>query len=223
MTTINAKIAIGGAAVCFLVAGCATQQDVARLHEYRPQQVCIVKDDKVFDEVLETIRTGFKEHGIATRVVSGTYEKKYATWHPTYSRSDVAGCDALLFYVANWGWDLAYYMYFANIWMTDGQATKKIAQATYDASHNVGVGKFIVAKDKIRELVDQMLASVPSMTKNAVATAPAATPHSTFATPTSAQTADLAAKLQQLDELHKRGLVSDGEYAAKRREILNRL
>lgn len=222
MKTINMKIAGSAAALCCLIAGCATHQDITKLDQYRPKEVCVVKDDKVFEGVLETIQASFKEHSIATRVVNGTYENKHAMWNPVFNRSDVVGCDALLFYVANWSWDLAYYMYFANIWMTNGDASKRIAQATYDASHNIGVGKYIVAKDKIRELVNQMLASTPAFSNGAAAAAPDAQAGQSGIVKT-AHNPDARRRLEQLEELHNKRLISDGEYAEKRRAILDQL
>jgi len=219
---IARKMAGFAVALSWLMAGCATHQDITKLEQYRPKEVCIVKDDKVFEGVLEAIQDGFRQHAIDTRVVNGTYQQKHAMWHPVFSRSDTAGCDALLFYVANWSWDLAYYMYFANIWMTNADGSKKVAQATYDASHNIGVGKFVVAKDKIRELVDQMLASTPSFNNTGNSPLPVRAPNPPAMTRTS-HNPDATSRLEQLEDLHKKGLISDSEYAAKRRAILDQL
>ena len=65
------------------------------------------------------------------------------------------GCDAIVFYVANWGWDVSMYMRFANIWITDSTMDRKLANATYTAG--TGFGKFQNARKKILELVDRML------------------------------------------------------------------
>lgn len=122
-----------------------------------PQNVCIVKHDAVKPGVLVALQEEFRANGINPMVVSGTYERKHNLWQPSWSPAQVQSCDALCFYVANWSWDLATYMSFANIWMTDIAASTKIAQATYDATRVPGPSKFINAESKIKELTSQML------------------------------------------------------------------
>ena len=198
-------------AVVFFIsvfAGCTTRQHITKLESPKPKQVCIVQHQAVRPGVLEAIQEGLSRHGMQNRVVNGAYEQKHAMWHPRFSPEQVSGCDALLFYVANWSWDLALYMRFANIWMTARDGTKRIAQATYDAGGNIGPGKFIVARDKILELVDQMMGG-PGI----------AQPPSS---PTTSKV-NVQNRLEQLEDLKKNGLVSEQEYQKKREEILNEL
>ncbi len=141
-----------------LLTACASKQEISRIEGPRPAMVCIVEHTAVRGEgVIPAIQDGISRAGLQSRVVPGTYEKKHKLWHPNFDEQSVAGCDALLFYVANWNWDIAWYMYFASIWMTDSSGEKSIARATYDATLNAGPGKFIDAREKILELVDQML------------------------------------------------------------------
>lgn len=198
--------AVLGVALLSLLGACATKQQVTRLDGPRPQLVCIVRHEAVKSGVLDAIQDGLNKHGIKTKVVSGVYELKHSMWLPRWTVDQVATCDALLFYVANWGWDLALYMRFANIWMTTPDGKRKLAQATYDASGNIGLGKFVVARDRILELVDLMVASTAS---------PPLVPLSA--------TTDTKARLEQLEEIRRKGLISEPEYLKKRQEILNAL
>ena len=148
-----------GVAVIALLGGCvsATQQ-ITRVEGKKPKEVCVVRHEAVRAETLEAILEGFKKNGIATRTVSGTYELKHNTWNPKWNPAEIRGCDAIGVYVANWRWDLANYMAFANIWMITPDGSRKIGQATYDAMRVAGTSKFINARNKLLELVDQMVA-----------------------------------------------------------------
>jgi hypothetical protein len=205
-------IAVAGA------TGCASRQDVTRLEDARVQMICIVEHSAVQSGALAAIQDGLTKNGFRHRTLKGNYEYKHAGWYPSFSPPDAVACDAMLFYVANWNWDLAYYMYFANIWMRSADGTRTLAHATYDGSRNVGVGKFIVARDKLIELVDQMLVSVRNTSGQAShavgKSAPAVVPE---------PRTDAANRLQQLEELRKRGLVSEDEYRSKRASILKEL
>ena len=162
MATVIATKSRGVLGIVFLallLGGCASAtQQITRVEGQKPKEVCIVKHDAVRVETLDAIQEGFKKNGIATRAISGTYELKHNTWTPRWKAEEVRGCDAIGFYVANWRWDLANYMAFANIWMTTPDGQRKIGQATYDAMRVAGTSKFINARDKLLELVDQMVA-----------------------------------------------------------------
>src|SRR5690606_27828253 len=66
-----------------------------------------------------------------------------------------SGCALSTRYTANWAWDLAMYMVYADIQVF--QDGKRVGQATYDAKWGGGrLDKFIDAEDKITELTDQL-------------------------------------------------------------------
>ena len=144
------------------LSGCSTRQDITRIQGPKPQNVCILHNTAVKKGVLTAIEESLSRRYVKYEVLNGTYKKENAGWVPSFDRSDTVGCDALLFYVANWNWDLALYMHFATIWMTDADGKRSIARATYDASRNVGFGKFINADSKIRELMDEIFAGTTS-------------------------------------------------------------
>ncbi len=162
MATVIATESRGVLAIVFLallLGGCASAtQQITRIEGQKPKEVCIVRHEAVKGETLEAIQEGFQKNGIKTRAVSGTYEQKDRMWVPKWNPAEVRGCDAIGFYVANWRWDLANYMAFANIWMVTPDGQRKIGQATYDAMRVAGTSKFINARNKLIELVDQMVA-----------------------------------------------------------------
>jgi hypothetical protein len=131
--------------------GYAAKQEITKFAEAVPQTLCVAKNEAVKEGVLDAIQEGFTSHGSKVIIVDATYTEEHAMWHPTVHRDQLTGCDAVVFYVANWHWDLALYMRFANIWITNRNMNMKLAQATYEAGF--GPGKFIDAKKKILELV----------------------------------------------------------------------
>ncbi len=140
-----------------VLGGCAAKQEISQLNAPAPGNVCIVKHEAVKDGVLTALQEEFEANGILPVVVDGAYERKHNRWQPTWSPEEVQSCDALCFYVAQWSWDLAAYMSYAQIWMTDSAGTNVIAQATYDATRVPGPNKFINAEAKIKEITSQML------------------------------------------------------------------
>lgn len=140
-----------------LLGACASaRQEVTRIEGGSPKQVCIVKHEAVRPEFLDALQEGFDKNGIRYRVIGGSYELRNQMWYPRWKTAEVGTCDALGFYVANWNWDLANYMSFANIWLTTPDGKKKIGQGLYDATKVMGSSKFINARSKVLELVDQM-------------------------------------------------------------------
>ncbi len=107
-------------------------------------------------EVLAAIQEVLTAHNIKTQVVPGSYELKDNQWVPTYQIKDVASCDAVLLYVANWRWDVTLYMHFANIWVVSpDEKQTRLGDARYDA--RASLNKFINARVKIMELTRQLL------------------------------------------------------------------
>ena len=143
--------------VALAITACTTIQEVTPVSEPPPGIVCVVEHDAVMDGIRDAIVDSLADRGIRSRVVAGEYEKSHALWTGETRPAEVGECDALIFYVANWNWDIGYYMYFANLWMTDATGQRLLGRATYDASRNAGFGKFIKAEKKIRELMEEML------------------------------------------------------------------
>lgn len=143
-----------------ILMGCAAQQDITQFENNKPKLVCVAKHEAVKEDFLKALNEGFENNETETKVVRGVYELKHGMYNPTIYTDEVANCDAIAFYVANWHWDLATYMRYANIWVTDTAMSKKLAQATYTTGN--GLDKFINAKEKVLEMVNQMYGSIPS-------------------------------------------------------------
>jgi len=136
-----------------LLSGCA-HQEISRFHT-QPTQVCIAKHDAVKGSFLQSLQEGFEANGTKIKIVQAEYIKvKKGEYSPIVDSNDVSDCDAIAFYVANWNWDLGWYMIYADIWITDSQRKAKIAQATFNASS--GLDKYIDADAKVLELVDEL-------------------------------------------------------------------
>ena len=76
-------------------------------------------------------------------------------------------------YTANWGWDLAMYMKYAEIKVYRGVAL--VGLAVYDATRGGGrPDKFINAENKIRELVDELFSTGKARTFITIPSASAA-------------------------------------------------
>ena len=207
--TIGLLVAASSA---LMLTGCSITQNVMPL-EQKPQQICVVENKAVKEGVLEALQEGLHRHGAATRVIPGSYVLQQKMWIPAWQTTDAKGCDAMAMYVANWNWDLAMYMYFANIWMTSPDKTRDLGHAIYDASRGGGrMDKFIDARGKVLELVDALLAGSQPSTASPILASESAPPSAVDGT---------AERLKQLDELRDRKLISVEEYEAKRRAILD--
>ncbi len=71
------------------------------------------------------------------------------------AQASLIECPITSTYTANWRWDLATYMAYAEIKVYDNG--KPIGEAIYDSRNGGGsFGKFISAETKIKELVNQL-------------------------------------------------------------------
>ncbi len=137
------------------LTGCAATQTVSQFKAEEPATICIAEHEAVSrDGFQEALVEAFESHGANTIIIRAIYEERDKMWYPQIYPDETVGCNAIAFYVANWAWDLATYMYFANIWVMDVGMTTKIAQATYQTGGSPG--KFINARKKVFELVDEM-------------------------------------------------------------------
>ncbi|MEO2280681.1 Sbal_3080 family lipoprotein [Pseudoalteromonas pernae] len=155
-----------------MLTGCAAKQEVSRYESNTaPKTVCIAKHDSVKEGFLDAMQEGFRNHDINTRVIDATYEVKHHSFQPKVNADQAQECNAIAFYTANWRWDLALYMAYANIWVTDPEQKDTLAQASYVTGG--GLDKFIDAREKVLELIEQMFAQVQTKQAQEVASAPA--------------------------------------------------
>ena len=217
MKLVNVIMILG---VLFLT-GCAATQDISEFDEIPPHTVCIAEHQAVREGVLDALEEGFRSHGADVKVIKGSYEKKHNMWHPQIYTSDLEGCDAIAFYVANWRWDISMYMCFANIWVTDTAMSEKIAQATYQTGG--GPDKWINARKKLLELVDEMYKSVAQQQTVVTQNIPASVEKASPTLPPISENSEPVLVLQRLKVLYDRGLIDESEYATKKKEVLDTL
>jgi hypothetical protein len=124
-----------------LLAGCAIKQSVQPVARLSANEVCIIENLAVRPGFLDVYKRVLGEKGYAVRQLP-----------PGAHFED---CPVTSTYTANWRWDLALYMAFADIRVFHkGEQT---GQAVYDAlGGSANMGKFIKGEEKIAELVNQL-------------------------------------------------------------------
>lgn len=124
------------------LSGCAIKQSVKPVERLDNPQVCIVLNPAV------------SQGGFLTSYTRVLSEKGY-TVEPLPAGSPVGQCAVTSTYTANWSWDLALYMVYAEIKVyKNGNLS---GEAIYDArGGDANMGKFIKGEDKITELVNQL-------------------------------------------------------------------
>jgi hypothetical protein len=124
-----------------LLAGCAIHQQVRPLEAFNDTQVCLINNPQVRPSVMATYQRVLTDKGYSVRQLP--------------ENAAITDCRVTSTYQANWRWDLAMYMHFAQFRVfVDG---KEKGVATYDATHGgANMSKFIDADKKIAELVNQL-------------------------------------------------------------------
>jgi len=129
------------AVLCVLFTGCAINQTVKPVERFADKKVCIIDNPAVREGFLASYRQALEAKGYVAQQMPAT--------------ASIVECPITSTYTANWRWDLAMYMTYADIKVYNGG--KPIGEAIYDAKHaGLNTGKFINADNKIRELVDQL-------------------------------------------------------------------
>lgn len=124
------------------LAGCAINQTVKPVERFEGTLVCIVVNPAVSQEgFLATYARVLAEKGFTVRQLP--------------PGSAITECPVTLTHTANWRWDLAMYMAFADIKVyNNGQQS---GQAVYDALRGgANMNKFIRGEAKITELVNRL-------------------------------------------------------------------
>jgi hypothetical protein len=123
--------------VILSLSGCTTKQVITPVTNIKKKDVCITENQLVKGDFLQVFMDTLKE-----KEYKVTLKQAYDNVEDCYLRAD---------YTANWSWDLAVYMIYANIKVFEKGVLR--GEAIYDASRNAGFGKFINGADKVRELV----------------------------------------------------------------------
>lgn len=181
-----------------MVSGCSITQSVDPVHETQISNVCVQKNAKVMmGEFEPEVRRQIEAKGIRTS---------------TYSGNRPYNCRHSLEYTANWQWDLAMYLSFAELRVyEDSQLAGK---AVYDARRGGGrMDKFGTTAAKIEPLIDELFDSVEVVSAGHVPSKPSVAPVADAPRNT-------AERLRELQYLHDESLITDAEYEKMKQEIL---
>lgn len=130
-------------AVVLLLAACSIKQEIKplKLADLTVKEICIRENPDVRSGFLETYRSRLETKGFKVTMLA--------------REAPITSCPLTSTYTANWRWDLALYLVYAEILVyRDGQV---VGRALYDSyGGRSRLDKFIDARTKIDELVDQM-------------------------------------------------------------------
>ncbi|RTR35939.1 hypothetical protein EKG38_24255 [Shewanella canadensis] len=128
--------------IVFLSTACSIKQRIDPIQINNTAVVCIQENPDVREGFLKEMEVVLKEKKIDYRIVRELNASNQCEWTATYT--------------ANWAWDLALYMVYAEIKVYhDGRLD---GEAIYDARRGgANMSKFIDAEPKIRELIEQLI------------------------------------------------------------------
>ena len=130
--------------VALLLTSCGSIQQVVKpvvSSGSAPQEICVIDNPKVRESFLAAYRQTLVERGFAVRTLP--------------AGSSVATCPLTSTYTANWRWDLALYLAYANLKVF--QSGQLGGEALYDSlGAGASTSKFINTEEKIRELTSQL-------------------------------------------------------------------
>ena len=132
-------------ALLAVLTGCGSvpQQKVVpiTLSNSEPHEICFVANPAVRGDFLEAYKEAVSNKGLRVKVIS--------------ERAAVTACPLTTTYIANWRWDLAWYMAYANIKVYRNGRLE--GEALYDSLQaGASTSKFVQAKAKIQELTDRL-------------------------------------------------------------------
>lgn len=130
-------------ALCALatLSGCAIRQTVVPVAAMPERQICIIENTSVRPGFIDAYKRTLGEKGYLPKQLPPS--------------AAIIDCPVTSTYTANWRWDLALYMAYAEIKVYRNGRT--VGEAKYDAQRGGGnLGKFIDAEQKIAELVQQL-------------------------------------------------------------------
>ena len=123
------------------LTGCAILQSVEPVREIDQKYICIIENAKVREGFLKAYAEALVNRGFEVRVLDGT--------------ASVSDCPITSSYTAEWNWDLAIYMSYANIQIYE--YGELVGEVVYSSKRGGGnLGKFVDAESKIKELVYEL-------------------------------------------------------------------
>ncbi len=193
------------------VFGCTSIKVQPMKNEAEITHVC-VKDGKemCFDgQMMGVILDGFGRHGITTQVYSGNLPPE---------------CEYNLSYMCNQTWDMAMYMHHAELRLFHTQSQIGYAEYHLNGSGGFSLMKWQSSKTKMDPVIDELLQNYPIVSstgsvKNIQAVSPdvningAGIIHSN-------QQIDVYTELLKLEDLRKRGILTDAEFEQQKVKLL---
>lgn len=136
--------------LALVAAGCSIDTRVAPLQ--RPVSFACVRENPAVwsKQFLPELREQLARHGMQTEVFSGGVP---------------SNCAVVVAYTAEWNWDLAVYLEYADITVTDvgGSFPREIGRVTYDARDgSARLDKFGSGSEKLAAIVDRLFGVAPS-------------------------------------------------------------
>jgi hypothetical protein len=200
-------IAIHLALMCIALGGCTAVSVKPVAAEQRIDHICIQENPRVqVADFVSVMQEGFKKHGISSQVVKGDAPAK---------------CLFTSTYTARRSWDMAPYLSLAQIDIhRDG---RPIASANYHlrAGGGLSLTKWANTRSKILPVIDELLRQLPPSSRVVDSVAvlpPAAEAKSQAAEQVSSE---LVRKLSELKDAHDAQLITDDEYNAKRKSLMD--
>lgn len=124
-----------------LLDGCSIQQQVIPVPTTEIRKICIINNPDVRESFLDAYIDALQSRDFHSEILDES--------------ATPIDCALTSTYTANWRWDLALYMAFAEIKVYDNG--KEVGHALYDSLGGSGsLSKFISADLKVHELVDQL-------------------------------------------------------------------
>jgi hypothetical protein len=181
-----------------VLSGCSIKQTIDPI-KTPVSRVCVHENPKVLmDEFQPELEKQIQAKGFQTE---------------SYKDTQPNDCSHRLEYTANWAWDMAMYLTYADLRVFDRSGLA--GKAIYDARSGGGrLDKFGRTAEKIRPLIDELFGSA---THGPIAVQP-----TTWESIVDSQT-DTAGRLRELDSLKEQALVTEEEYARKRQTILDQI
>lgn len=128
-------------ALAATLVGCAIHQTVRPVERLEGREICVIDNPAVRTTFIEAYKRSLTNRGFTVRQLPAS--------------AAITQCPITSTYSANWRWDLALYMAYADIKVFS--RGNQVGQATYDSmSGGANMNKFIAAEQKIDELVHQL-------------------------------------------------------------------
>jgi hypothetical protein len=207
------KLLKGCAALLILssaaLTGCTSVRVNAVAAEHRIDHICIQNNPRVIvSDFVAVMQEGFQAHGISSQLVTT----------PAQAR-----CLFTATYTARRSWDFATYLTEAQIdILRDG---RQIASANYHLKGKGGfaLNKWAGTRTKILPVIDQLLAHVNPGNRQVVAAGIAAAPLEKVSASSEQPSPELARKLAELKDAFDVQLITQEEYEAKRKSLIETL